>query len=108
MSKWKFSFPIDGLHDVIKQKDPKKGPIIKIDEVLFHYRGDNERVGTVTIEANTVEEAEKESKYLLDKALGKICFVFNVEASISREGFYFVDLINNPDVESVCNFHRSF
>lgn len=34
MGKWKFSFPIDGLHDVIKQKDPKKGPTIKIDEVF--------------------------------------------------------------------------
>lgn len=51
MGKWKFSFPIDGLHDVIKQKDS----VIKIDEILFHYRGDNERVGTVTIEANTVK-----------------------------------------------------
>jgi hypothetical protein len=47
MGKWKFSFPIDGLHDVIKQKDPKKRLAIKIDEVLFHYREDNERVGTV-------------------------------------------------------------
>lgn len=102
MGKWKFSFPIDGLHDVIQQKDPKKGPTIKIDEVLFHYREKNERVGTVTIEANTMEEAEKESKYLINKALGKICFAFNTKASISQEGFYFVDLTNNPNVESVC------
>jgi hypothetical protein len=102
MGKWKFSFPIDGIYDVIKQKDPKKGPTIKINEVLFHYRGDNERVGTVTIEGNTMEEAEKESKYMTDNALGKICFAFNTEASISEEGFYFVDLTNNPNVESVC------
>ena len=61
MGKCKFSFTIEGLHDVIKQNDPKKGFTIKIDEVLFHYRGDKERVGTVTIEANTLEEAEKES-----------------------------------------------
>ena len=29
--------------------------------ILFHYRGDNERVGTVTRKDNTVEEAEKET-----------------------------------------------
>jgi hypothetical protein len=94
MGKWKFSFPIDGLHDVIKRKDPKKGSIIKINEVIFHYHGDNERVGTVTIEAKTLEEAEKESKYLIDKALGKICFAFNTEASIFPDPTY-VDLTNN-------------
>ena len=42
MGRWKFSFPIDGLHDVIKHKGPKKDPSIKIDEVLFHYREDYE------------------------------------------------------------------
>jgi hypothetical protein len=50
-----------------------------------------------------VEEAEQESKYLIDKALGKICFAFNTEASISQGGFYLVDLTNNPTVESICN-----
>jgi hypothetical protein len=105
MDKWRFSFPIDGLHDVIKQKDPKKRPAIKIDEILFHYREDNERVGTVTIEANTLEEAEKESKHLINKALGKICFAFNTEASLSQEGHYYVDLTNNQNQEYV---YRSF
>jgi hypothetical protein len=105
MGKWRFSFPIDGLHDVIKQKDPKKRPAIKIDEILFHYREDNERVGTVTIEANTLEEAEKESKHLINKALGKICFAFNTEASLTQEGHYYVDLTNNQNQEYV---YRSF
>jgi hypothetical protein len=95
MGKWKFSFPIDGLHDVIQQNDPKKNPTIKIDEVLFHYDEDNKRVGTVTIETNTLEEVEKESKYLIDKALGKICFAFNTEASIFPEDPSYVDLTNN-------------
>jgi hypothetical protein len=94
MGKWKFSFPINGLHDVIKQNDPKKDPTIKFDEVLFHYDEDNKRVGTVTIEANTFEEAEKESKYLIDKTLGKICFAFNTEASIFPDPYY-VDLTRN-------------
>ena len=98
MSKWKFSFYIEGLHDVIQLNNPKKGPTINIDEVLFHYREDNEPVGTVTIEANTVEEAEKESKYLVNKALGKICFAFNTEASICQI-CYFVDLTNNQNLE---------
>jgi hypothetical protein len=95
-------FSFDGLHDVIKQKDPKKGSTIKIDEVLFHYRGNKERVGTVTIEANTVEEAEKESRYLIDKALGKICFAFNTEASISLDGYYLIDLTKNQNLECIC------
>ena len=73
------------LHDVIQQNVPKKGPSIKIDEILFHYREDNERVGTVIIEANTMEDAEKESQYLIDKALGKICFAFNTE-TFSQQG----------------------
>jgi hypothetical protein len=94
MGKWKFSFPIDGLHDVIQQNDPKKSPTIQIDEVLFHYDEDNQRVGTVTIEANTMEEAEEESKYLIDKALGKICFAFNTEASIFSDPYY-EDLSSN-------------
>jgi hypothetical protein len=90
MGKWKFSFPIDGLHDVIKQKDHT----LKIDEVIFHYNEDNKRVGSVTIEANTLEEAEKESRYLIDKALGKICFAFNTEASIFPDPCY-IDLTHN-------------
>jgi hypothetical protein len=49
-----------------------------------------------------MEEAEKESKYLINKALGKICFAFNVEASISQDGFYFVDLTNDQNQEHVC------
>ena len=36
---WKFSFPINGLHDVIKQEDSA----INIDRVIFQYRHDNER-----------------------------------------------------------------
>jgi hypothetical protein len=68
MGKWKSSIPIDGLNDIIQQNDPKKSSTINIDEVLFHYCDGNERVGTVIIEANTLEEAEKESKYLIDKA----------------------------------------
>lgn len=34
VDKWKFSFPIDGLHDVIKQKDS----ISKIDEIITQVR----------------------------------------------------------------------
>jgi hypothetical protein len=46
---WKFSFPINDLHDVIKQEDSATN----IDGVIFQYRHDNERVGTVTVEAST-------------------------------------------------------
>jgi hypothetical protein len=52
-----------------------------------------------------LKEAEKESKYLINKALGKICFAFNTEASLSQEGHYYVDLTNNQNQEYV---YRSF
>jgi hypothetical protein len=44
---------------------------------------------------------EGESRYLINKSLGKICFAFNTEASISLEGHYYVDLIDNPNLERV-------
>ncbi|MGB7664884.1 MAG: hypothetical protein WBL67_19295 [Nitrososphaeraceae archaeon] len=96
MVKWRFSFPINGLHDVIEQKNST----LNIDGIVFHYRGGTERVGTVTTEKNiAVEEAEQESKYLINISLGKICFAFNTEASISQEGHYYVDLTNNQNQE---------
>lgn len=97
VGKGKFSFPINGLHDVIKSKDST----IKIDDVVFHYRGNIERVGTVITEVSTIEAAEKDSRYLINRSLGKICFAFNTEACISPEGFYYVDLINNPNLEKI-------
>jgi hypothetical protein len=97
MVKWRFSFPINGLHDIIKQIDSA----INIDGVIFHYRGINERIGTVVIEADTVEAAERESRYLINKSLGKICFAYNTEASISLEGHYYVDLTSNPILEKI-------
>jgi hypothetical protein len=58
--KRKFSFPIEGLHNVIKQENSA----IHIDGTTFHYWGDIGRVGTVTVENNvTFEEAVQESKY---------------------------------------------
>ena len=48
MVKWRFSFPINGLHDVIEQKNST----LNIDGIVFHYRGGTERVGTVTTEKN--------------------------------------------------------
>jgi hypothetical protein len=48
-----------------------------------------------------VEEAEQESKFLINKSLGKICFAFNTEASISEEGHYYMDLMNHPNQESI-------
>jgi hypothetical protein len=97
MGTWKFSFPIHGLHDVIRQESSA----INIDEVIFHYRESKERVGTVTVEADTIQVAEGESKYLINKSLGKICFALNTEASISLEGHYYIDLTINPNLEKI-------
>ena len=96
MGKWRFSFPIIGLHDVIKLRDSN----INVDDVIFHYRRD-ERVRTVIVDGDAAEAAEGESKYLINLSLGKICFAFNTEVSISLEGEYYVDLASNPSLERI-------
>jgi hypothetical protein len=97
MGKWKISFPINGLHDVIRQK----GSEINIDDVIFHYRGDNERVGTVIMEKHTEKEREEESKYLINKSLEKICFAFNTEASVCFDVYYYMDLTADSNQEKI-------
>jgi hypothetical protein len=45
MTRFKISYVIDGLHDVI----PRKEDTLLLSNVLFHYRGE-ERVGTVSLD----------------------------------------------------------
>ena len=47
MNRWQISFPINGLHDVIKEPSSE----LTIDKVKFYYR-ENERVGSVIVDSD--------------------------------------------------------
>lgn len=96
MNRWQISFPIDGLHDVIKEP----GPELTIDKVKFHYR-ENQRIGSAIVEADKQSDADKEAAYQINRALAKICFAYNTEASIDESGFYYKDLSKEPSGERV-------
>jgi hypothetical protein len=50
-------------------------------KIKFYYRA-SERVGGIIIDSDNEEDAIKKAMYLIDKALGRICFAYNIEASI--------------------------
>ena len=92
MTQWQISFPIDGLHDVIKDLDTE---LTVGNKVKFHYH-ENERVGSVIVDSDKQSDAEKEAEYLINKSLAKICFAYNTEANLG-DGHYATDLTNNPN-----------
>lgn len=96
MTKYKISYIIDGLHDVI----PNKEDILEIDNVTFRHR-ESERVGSVSMEANDETKAKLEALQKIDKALSKVCFAYNTEAMIKKDGLYVVDITNSPNRERV-------
>lgn len=96
MNKYKVSYIIDGLHDVIPNKDDK----LEVDNVIFRFR-ENERVGTIYLEADDELKAKTEALLKVDKSLSKICFAYNTEALIKNDGLYFIDLTNSPSKERV-------
>jgi hypothetical protein len=96
LSQFKISLPIKGLRNIIKVPNPE----LVIDQAKFHFRG-NELIGTMTIDSPLEEEAIKQTRYLIEKALAKICFAYNTEASIKKHDYYITDLSKNPNVESI-------
>ena len=94
LNGWQISFPINGLHDVIKEP----GSELTIDKVKFHYRG-KERIGSVIVDADSDKEAKDEAKYLIDKSLSWICFAYNTEASIDISGSYVKNLSATDSME---------
>jgi hypothetical protein len=97
MNRWQVSFPINDLHNIIKEPSSE----LTIDNnTKFRYRR-NECVGTVIIDGGSQEEALNEGKYLIDKSLAKICFAYNTEASINMLGGYAKDLLATNGLERV-------
>lgn len=47
MNRWQISFPINGLHSVIKEPNSE----LRIGTVKFYYR-ENERIGSVIVDSD--------------------------------------------------------
>ena len=96
MTEYIISFSVDGLHDVI----PQKGDNLQVGKAQFHYRED-ERVASVSLISKSEKEAEISALQEIDKSIGKICFGYNTEALIKKNGLYLVDVTNQPKNEKV-------
>jgi hypothetical protein len=90
---------VDGLGDVLDTATKE----VKVDEVTFRTR-EKENVGTISLKTNNDSASanvEKEALYLIDKALGELCFAFNTEAQIKSDSLYICNLTHDPDHETV-------
>lgn len=96
MSQFKVSIPIKGLRDVIKEQNSE----LAIDRAIFHFRG-SELVCTVITHSSNEEEALKEALDVIEKSLSRVCFAYNTEASVKRNGQYLTNLLDNPDIERI-------
>lgn len=96
MFQYRISFVIDGLHDVI----PNKEDTLQVADVIFHHR-ETERVGTISLETNDKSQAKILALEEIDKSLSKLCFAYNTEASIKKDGLYLIDLTKTPTVVNV-------
>ena len=82
-----FSIPIEGpSHTLTKGK--KEEFEIKFDGVVFHFRG-KELVGTVIIEDDDEKEAYEKARNLIDKAVLKLCYIYNQKFNIVTNGYYY-------------------
>lgn len=53
------------------------------------------------METNDESCAMNEALQKIDKSLSEICFAYNTEALIKKNGLYLIDLTNRPNVETV-------
>jgi len=97
MIKFKISYVINGLHDVIRKKED----VLQVDDVYFRYR-EEQRVGTISLEDIDSAQAQVTALGDITKSLYKVCFAYNTEAMIKRDaGVYIIDITNRPDIEKV-------
>lgn len=96
LGKWQIKVPVNGLHSIIRNT----GDELIENKIKFHYRA-SERVGGIIVDSDNEEDAIKEAMYLIDKALGRICFAHNIEASIDEDACYLIDLSKDTGRERV-------
>ena len=87
MSKWRIRIPVYGLQSVPRDT----GDELIENKVKFNYRG-SEHVGDVIVDSENENDAINDAMYLIDKALGRICFAYNIEPSMSENASYVTDL----------------
>ncbi len=69
-------------------------------KVKFNYRG-NEHVGDVIVDSENENDAINDAMYLIDKALGRVCFAHNIEPSMSENASYVTDLSKDTSMEMI-------
>nr|MDQ3968928.1 hypothetical protein [Thermoproteota archaeon] len=96
LGRWQIKVPVNGLHTIIRNTADE---VIE-NKVKFHYRA-SDHVGGVIVDSDNEEDAIKEAMYLIDKTLGRICFAYNIEASINEDACYLIDLSKDTGRERV-------
>src|SRR5215210_7238938 len=66
----------------------------------FNYRR-NEHVGDVIVDSENENDAINDAMYLIDKALGRVCFAHNIEPSMSENVSYVTDLLKDTSMEKI-------
>ncbi|HEX9320123.1 MAG TPA: hypothetical protein VF884_14410 [Nitrososphaeraceae archaeon] len=96
MTIFRISYVIGGLESIIHDATTE----FKVDKVTFHNREKNENVGTVIIESSESDSsvAEINALFLVDKAIGVLCFAYGIEAMIKPDNFYVTDLTHSPNL----------
>ena len=96
MGKWRIRIPVYGLQSVLGNTSDE---LIE-NKVKFNYRG-NQHVGDVIVDSENENDAINDAMYLIDKALGRVCFAHNIEPSMSENASYVTDLLKDTSMEKI-------
>ena len=97
MASIQYLLKIDGLHDVLKDKNEN----LLIEDVLFYHDGLSYTASIIVSTENVMVEGLNTAKYLVTTALSKIIFAYNTEAFISEKAFNYIDLDNPQEAPQV-------
>lgn len=93
MTLYEFVFDIKGLHDILGKNES-----LTIDNVDFHFR--DQYGGKTTVDATDQVDAERKAKQHISAALSNIIFAYHIEAFIEEEGYYYRDVMNEPNLHT--------
>jgi hypothetical protein len=98
VTKFKISYAIRGMDDVISGSITQ----VNFNSVSFHKR-ENENVGTVIIDSKDSDPiiVEKDALYIIDQALGALCFAYSTESHVDPNSLYVKDLTSESNLERV-------
>jgi hypothetical protein len=93
LTLYEFVFDIKGLHDVLGKNES-----LVIDEVDFYFQ--DQYRGKTMVDAADEIDAERKARQHISAALSKIIFAYHTEAFIQEEGYYYRDVMNEPDLHT--------